>query len=274
MLYLGEPDNTGHFYGPDSEQVKYVVSGLDYVFGYLFKQLIRKGFDMKENLDLIVLTDHGMAKIGQTKFIYLSDYFNTKEFFVLERCSRGSLAELWLRDENSHLDQVFEILSSIQLLNEIKIKHVYRRDEIPERFRIKSNSRMASIIVIAHRGYQIIVDRDQTENDNIHKYNGNHGFDIDDESMRGIFIAKGKSFKENYYLNEAVHVIDVYELMSHLLHLNPKPNNGCFLRIQKVLKTNKLLSETKKCLIITLVLLTTSGWLVILRKIAANRKLK
>lgn len=77
ILYLGEPDMSGHMYGPDSEEVKETVQKLDLVLDYLFEQLkTKKGLvlvdsvneeDIQKNelrfIDLVILTDHGMQNV-------------------------------------------------------------------------------------------------------------------------------------------------------------------------------------------------------------------
>ena len=69
VLYLGEPDLSGHVYGPESKQVEDVVKQLDHVLDYLFRQLALKknlsllGKEGTRLIDLIILTDHGMQSI-------------------------------------------------------------------------------------------------------------------------------------------------------------------------------------------------------------------
>jgi len=41
VLYYTEPDETGHQYGPYSDDVKKILNKLDMVVGYLMKQLIK-----------------------------------------------------------------------------------------------------------------------------------------------------------------------------------------------------------------------------------------
>jgi predicted AlkP superfamily pyrophosphatase or phosphodiesterase len=83
-LYFGEPDASGHLFGPESEQVKNVVKQLDFVLDYLFTQLKLKKKLVMSNLqrdhfdnsfrsiNLIILTDHGMQTIKTTADIDLN----------------------------------------------------------------------------------------------------------------------------------------------------------------------------------------------------------
>ena len=76
IIYFGEPDLSGHMFGPDSFEVREAVQKLDSILENLFKQLkTRKGLvladsdETKENelrkqeIDLVILTDHGMKNI-------------------------------------------------------------------------------------------------------------------------------------------------------------------------------------------------------------------
>ena len=72
FLYFGEPDLSGHMYGPDSSQVAMVVRQIDVVLAYLFDELkLKKKFilnssepsDDYRSIDLVILTDHGMTNI-------------------------------------------------------------------------------------------------------------------------------------------------------------------------------------------------------------------
>ena len=64
---------------------------------------------------------------------------------------------------------------------------------------------------------------------------GQHGFDNRDRDMHPFFIAAGPAFKKNYTSNKLIHQIDLYELMCHILKMEPNPNDGDFGRIQHLL---------------------------------------
>ena len=59
-LYFNEPDHAGHVYGADSEEVNEQIKKSDEVLGYLLKSLTR--LDIFNKINLIVLSDHGMAQ--------------------------------------------------------------------------------------------------------------------------------------------------------------------------------------------------------------------
>lgn len=53
--------------------------------------------------------------------------------------------------------------------------------------------------------------------------------------MRSIFIASGPAFKSNYASNDLLDAVDVYNLMCHLLSIDPAPNNGTFSHVEPLL---------------------------------------
>ena len=240
FLYFNEPDKSGHAYGPESKEVEYAVKELDYVLNYLFQSLkSRKGYDIENEIDTIILTDHGMATVHENasdtkNFFYLSDYFDVNQILIYDKCNYGALSELWLKDEEASLDKVFKILSNNLIAEDKKkISGIYLKKDIPERFHLKYSYRVAPIILVANTGYQIVLERNKEFS--VTKQRATHGYSPDDVQMRGIFLANGKSFKKFSESNKPVKLIDIYGLMCHVLDLKPNVNNGTLDRITHVL---------------------------------------
>ena len=240
FLYFNEPDTQGHAHGPDSKEVEHVVKELDYVLDYLFLLLKnRKGYDIENEIDTLIVTDHGMAKVREkiddtSKFLYLSDYFDVNEMLQYDNCNYGPFAELWFKNEKKDLKSVYQKLKdSLKPEDTSKIRGIYLKDDIPERFHLKNNQRVAPLVLTANTGYQIVMEKDRQFS--ITKQRAQHGYEPNDEQMRGIFLAKGKSFKRFYRSQEPVYLIDIYSLMCKLLRIKPNPNNGTLSRIDHVL---------------------------------------
>jgi len=69
-LYFGDADHAGHEYGPDSDQVRAAVAGIDTQIGALRAGLA----DLRLPIDLVVVSDHGMATV-QGDWITLDEFF-------------------------------------------------------------------------------------------------------------------------------------------------------------------------------------------------------
>lgn len=249
ILYLGEPDMAGHLYGPESIQVENTVKELDYVLDYLFSLLKeRKNYDIENDIDLIILTDHGMTTIrepnenAEKRHFYLSDYIDVEKYFMLDKCSYGSLSELWLKDEINDLDFVYQTLSN-EIKSNTKIKDIYLKKDLPERFHLSKSNRVAPLMLLASKGYQIVLERNKGQKYSVTKYHGNHGYEPNDASMRGIFLANGKSFKSSYKSNDPIRLIDIYSLLCHILNVTANPNNGSFNQISHILRNEPYVSN-------------------------------
>ena len=86
LLYIEEPDHTGHMFGPDSREVNDKLEELNDVIGYLISRL--KAADLYDYTNLIVTSDHGMAELSEDRLILLDeiedfdDLVNEKETFI------------------------------------------------------------------------------------------------------------------------------------------------------------------------------------------------
>ena len=79
-------------------------------------------------------------------------------------------------------------------------------------------------------GYNIIVP-DAQPFDNVA---GDHGYDNREESMHPIFYAFGPAFRRNLR-SEPFRNVDLYPLMSRVLHLTPRATNGSFNNVKHIL---------------------------------------
>nr|XP_023678412.1 ectonucleotide pyrophosphatase/phosphodiesterase family member 7-like [Paramormyrops kingsleyae] len=66
-LYFGEPDSTGHKYGPDSPQRREMVKQVDRTVGYIRQAAQKHG--LTDRLNIIITADHGMTTVLRN-FIY------------------------------------------------------------------------------------------------------------------------------------------------------------------------------------------------------------
>ena len=102
-IYDREPDYTGHRFGPFSENMAESVRQCDEYLGYLLDQ-IDASPKLRENLHLLVTSDHGMEQItGTNNPIYVEDYIDgvnvkayggktVKNIFVQSRTKLDSMS--------------------------------------------------------------------------------------------------------------------------------------------------------------------------------------
>ncbi|KAL8163420.1 UNVERIFIED_CONTAM: Ectonucleotide pyrophosphatase/phosphodiesterase member 7 [Gekko kuhli] len=146
-LYFGEPDSTGHKYGPESQQRKEMVSQVDQTVGYLRQSIREHG--MSSALNLIITSDHGMETVTKKDEIHLQKVANFSfqdiQFELVDYGPQGLLVP-----KPGKLEQVYEALK-----NAHPNLHVYKKEEFPKRFRYANNSRITPLVLYSDPGYVI-----------------------------------------------------------------------------------------------------------------------
>ena len=70
-LYFEEPDHTQHLYGTDDPRVDEAIREVDSYLGYLMSEMNSR--NIAQYVDVIVVSDHGMASTSADQTIYLDD---------------------------------------------------------------------------------------------------------------------------------------------------------------------------------------------------------
>ena len=227
-LYFSDIDNAGHGFSPESKETRTAVKKVDKIIGKLIKGLKKR--KIRNQVNLIIVSDHGMATVDQNNSVILDDFFDTnlaKEIFWV-----GELTQIFPKDGKEE-----EIYKSIKSKLPPQV-NIYRKNEIPERFQYRNNRRIAPILVIPKAGWQVL-NRARYEKLKSYKtFNnprGSHGYDNEDESMRALFIGHGKAFK-NGFVSEPFQNTQIYNLMCKILNLTPAKNDGDFNKVKELLK--------------------------------------
>lgn len=216
--YLDEADGIGHKYGPDSPELVTTIEKLDSLVGVFIKKL--NDLPIKDSVNFIIVSDHGMAKTEDDKTIYLNKH--VKKDWI--KYNFGDNPFTLIYPKKNCKDSVYNALEKLNGIN------VYKKEEIPERFNFKQNERVSEIVVVADSGFT-------TSFSNKHKdySGGTHGYDNTFKDMYGIFYAYGPDFKKNYNAG-TLYNTDIYELLVNLLNIKPAPNDGKPEQIFHVLK--------------------------------------
>ncbi|KAF6298481.1 hypothetical protein mRhiFer1_004541 [Rhinolophus ferrumequinum] len=212
-LYFGEPDSTGHKFGPDSQERKEMVAQVDRTVGYIRDSIRRSGLESR--LNLIIASDHGMSTVNKSasdlvEFHKFPNFtFKDIEFELLDYGPNGMLLP-----KEGKADKVYEALKDAH-----PRLHVYKKESFPKSFHYANNPRITPLLMYSDPGY-VIHGRL-----NVQFNNGEHGFDNKAMDMQTIFRAVGPSFKRGLEVEpfESVHV---YELMCKLLGIVPEANDG------------------------------------------------
>jgi predicted AlkP superfamily pyrophosphatase or phosphodiesterase len=226
-LYFSDVDDAGHEFSPDAEETKYAVWNVDSYVERLMNGLKTRKIDKQVNI--IIVSDHGMAAVDLRKTTFLDDYF-----------------DLDLADKILWTNEIIQIFPKEGKIGEIysKIKNLehttcWLKAEIPERLNYRNGKRVAPIVCSSEEGW-ITTNRksykDWMENvDDISRPRGAHGYDNKYQSMQSVFIAHGTAFKKGF-VAEPFQNIEVYNLMCKILGLKPAANDGNIKSVRGMLR--------------------------------------
>jgi len=250
MFYFDEPDKTSHDYGPVSKETEEVVKKLDGLVGGLIKGLKRIEKKNGIEIDLIVLSDHGMGYIPEGQQVFLEDAVDLKKI----RRINGGNPVLTLEPEVGYLDEIYSRIKSTPHLK------IWKREELPARYHYGTHQRIPSLIVEADSAYGVEIrhkaegkrQKEGQKAEGIRQKEGQktedegkkglyslgmHGYDPDNRDMHGIFYAAGPSFKKGF-VQPTFENVNIYELLAKLLHVKPAKTDGNLSVVKGMLKGN------------------------------------
>nr|CDS32131.1 ectonucleotide pyrophosphatase:phosphodiesterase [Hymenolepis microstoma] len=119
MLYMREPDHTGHEYGPYSKEVMDRVEELNDVVDYLVR-LVNATPDLRDSVNIILTSDHGMAEVPKE--------------------NRGpTVQEMYTKLIQANLTGA----------------SIYLKEDFPTHYYYTNSTRTPPLVVVAHIGYAI-----------------------------------------------------------------------------------------------------------------------
>ncbi|HWS56773.1 MAG TPA: ectonucleotide pyrophosphatase/phosphodiesterase [Pyrinomonadaceae bacterium] len=217
-LYFSDADDAGHAFGPDSEETRAAVARLDAALGRLVRGLKARGIFGRVNL--VVVSDHGMAAVDLADAVVLDEIFDTaaaeRVFWTPEIVSifprAGREGEIYAALKKGLPPQA----------------RVYRKSELPARLHYGDGPRVAPLLVLPAEGWTLTTRRrleNLRERGELGKPKGSHGYDNALASMRALFVAHGPAFKRRK-LAEPFANVHVYNVLARVLDLDPAPNDG------------------------------------------------
>jgi predicted AlkP superfamily pyrophosphatase or phosphodiesterase len=218
-LYTSAVDGAGHEYGPEAAETDAAIARVDTLVGRLVAGLRERGAGGEVNL--VIMSDHGMAATGPDRIIWLDDYVAPGTIRVDEM---SALLTAWPREGLE--DSVYRWLKRARHLE------VYRRAELPARFHLRGSPRVPPILAIAREGWTIA--RRGAAGGGSPVALGNHGFDDSLSTMRGVFIAHGPAFRRGVTV-PPFRNIHVYPLLAEVLGVAPAPSDGSLDSVRALL---------------------------------------
>ena len=212
-LYFDLIDSVAHSYDPESSpQVAEAIRTVDSVVGRLLEGLsVPK---LAGRVNLLVVSDHGMAATSPERVIFLDDYLDPDQVRILDW---DPILSIW--PEPSEVDHVYEALAGAH-----PHLQIFRKEDIPAEWHYRDHRRIPPLLGVADEGWSITA-RSVFQTDPAVFEGSNHGYDPSLASMGALFVANGPAFEPGL-LASPVRAVDLYELMCRILGLTPAPNDG------------------------------------------------
>lgn len=198
-LYFEAVDSAGHEFGPASAEVNAAISTVDARIGDLVAGLAAMGQPVR----LVVVADHGMRAIDESRVIQLADLIDLPSIVAVETGPYAAIEPAAGTD-----DRVYKAL-----LKPHDHMTCNRREDLPKRLHYGQNPRVAAIICIAEPGWSILAGAPAWP-----VKGGAHGYDNQDPEMFALFVASGTGLKGDIGI---VDNIEVYPLLMRLIGVAP-----------------------------------------------------
>jgi predicted AlkP superfamily pyrophosphatase or phosphodiesterase len=206
--YFSDVDAASHAVGPDGARTDTAIAAVDSAVGALVDGIARLG--LTERVNLVIVSDHGMAAAAPERTIYLDDYVSLDSLDVIDwtpvatirpRPGREQYVYARLHGAHPHLA-------------------VYRKAEVPARLHFSANPRITALVGIADEGWSISTRARGPE-----RSRGVHGYDSLLPSMSGVLVASGPGLRRGARV-PALGNVHVYSLLAALLGVPPAPTDG------------------------------------------------
>jgi predicted AlkP superfamily pyrophosphatase or phosphodiesterase len=205
-LYYSNTDHAGHDYGPDSAQVRDAVHHVDGLMGELEERLKATGLPV----DMIVVSDHGMAKLADRRWLSMDRLADLKD-------AKTEGLSLYPKTE-AEKGRIYEALKATK---DPRFE-VYRLKDVPGRLEFDRSEREGDPVVIP----RALVPMTARATQETIKAQGMHGYDpAQFPEMKAIFYAEGPDVRAGVRLASFENV-NVYDFVCELLRLKPAKNDG------------------------------------------------
>jgi predicted AlkP superfamily pyrophosphatase or phosphodiesterase len=220
--YFSEVDTDGHNFGPDAPETDSAIAQVDSAVGAIVDGIATLG--ATDRVDVIVVSDHGMAPVSSERTIALDDYVSLDSLDVgdwnpiatiIPKPGRAEYVFRSLEHASPHLQ-------------------VYRKGELPARLHYNTGSRVTPIVAIADEGWSVGT-RAELAKMKPGRVTGAHGYDNALASMGATFIAAGPDIRHDVVVPPFTNV-HVYALLAELLHVVPAPTDGSIDSVRTILR--------------------------------------
>lgn len=220
-LYLSSVDHTGHTYGPGGPEVEAAAASVDATLQRLVTGLEQR--ELLDEVDLIVVSDHGMAELSRERVVFLDDYVDLDTHGVYSWTTAARI--------EPPPGAVAQTVAALQAMPHTQCA---RKEDLPAHLHYADHSRIPPVVCIAESGWAI-TSRAWFASHPAELTGGTHGWDPMAPDMHGIFVARGPHFGAGT-VHPSFEAVHLYPLMAHLLDLEPAPHSGSLDAVRGLLR--------------------------------------
>lgn len=176
--------------------------------------------ELEQRVNLVVVSDHGMAAVEPSRLIYLDEVVNPRTVDIVDL---GPVLSLSPRPGAA--DSVYRALARVPHLR------AYRKQNMAG-YHHGDHPRIPEIVAVADEGWAVTTPGLAAIRSRLTR--GAHGYPPETPSMRAIFLARGPGFKKGIVVPPFQN-IHLYALLAHLLGVTPVPNDGSLDSVRLVL---------------------------------------
>ncbi|AMD20623.1 HDL121Cp [Eremothecium sinecaudum] len=223
LTYAPEVDSVAHDYG-NSWDLPLLHDALTKVDDFL-KNVMQGLHDrgIAGNTNVIVVSDHGMARLSKEKNIYyLKDYLSEEEYNRISHISGAVNTAIHIKNEDHDVRNLIDFYFLLKEKFADLPFDVYLREEIPLRYEYqgKHNSRIAPLWIMARPNNYLDVSNKKPATPEKGEM-GSHGYDNRHVDMRAHFIGIGPYFgtdNKTRYLAPFDN-IEVFQLLCDMIRI-------------------------------------------------------
>jgi len=198
--YFSLVDSMGHEFGPDAVQTRDAVHKLDALVGQLRTRLSK----LSQDINLVIVSDHGMAQVDPEQSIIVSSLPKDDNFIIV---NTGPRLLIYTKSDaqNADIDAY-----KARLQKAAKGRYSVLSSEQLNGYHYNSGSRVGDIVVQTNAPAVF-------SNGTKAPYLGTHGYAYSDD-MAASFIATGPAFKQGMSI-ELVNNLDIYPVLAKVMGL-------------------------------------------------------
>lgn len=224
LSYVPNVDSVGHTNGINGKELKETLKYVDRLIGDIINGLDAR--NLTDIVNLVVVSDHGMAPTSNDRLIYLDDLVETNN---IEHVDGWPL--IGLRPFPSlNLQALYKNLKDAQTQFGKGKWDVYLREDIPEEFHFagkkfnKYRHRIAPLWLIPKVGYAFTTKEQMKKLNGDYRPHGIHGYNNTEVLMRALFLARGPYFANDFFL--PIPNTGLYNILCDTLGIKPSKNDG------------------------------------------------